>query len=59
MEWALRDLFLAYVDLLVQGARHAYEVDTMVWAVLAAGGAKVKKPEPPAVLKVPKLILGG
>jgi hypothetical protein len=59
MDWALRDLLLAYLDLLVRAARHAYEVDVTVWAVLAAGGSKIKKPEPPAVLKAPKLIIGG
>lgn len=60
MEWPLRDLFLAYLERLVKSARHAYEVDIVVWAVLAAGGGKGKKPEPPAVLNVPKMKkLGG
>jgi hypothetical protein len=59
MDWALRDLFLAYVDRLKDAARHAYEHDVLVWAVLAAAGAKVKKPDPPAVLGVGKLIVGG
>jgi hypothetical protein len=59
MEWALRDLFVAYVDRMQTRARRAYEVDLTIWAVLAAGGAKVKKPDPPAVLKAPKIVIGG
>lgn len=59
MEWTLRDLFLAYLEQMKSSARHAYEVELLMWAVLAAGGAKVKRPEPPAVLNAPKLILGG
>lgn len=59
MDWPLRDLLLAYLDRLVDAARHSYEVDTVIWAVLAASGAKVKRPDPPSVLNVPKIIMGG
>jgi hypothetical protein len=59
MDWALRDLLIAYLDLLVNAAQHAYEVNMHIWAVLAAAGGKVKRPDPPAILKVPKIILGG
>jgi len=59
MEWSLRDLFVAYVDRMQTRARRAYEIDLTIWAVLAAGGAKIKKPDPPAVLHIPKLIIGG
>jgi hypothetical protein len=56
MDWALRDLFLAYVEILVSAAQRAYEADSLVWAVLAAGGAKIKRPDPPAILNVPKIV---
>jgi hypothetical protein len=59
MDWTLRDLFLAYLELMKSAARDAYEVELLMWAVLAAAGAKVKRPEPPSVLNAPKLILGG
>ena len=59
MTWALRDLFVAYVERLKDSARKAYEVDRLVWATLAAGGAKVKPPEVPSILGAPKIVIGG
>jgi hypothetical protein len=47
MDWSLRDLFVAY------------EIDLLVWATLAAGGSKVRKPDPPSILQAPKIIIGG
>jgi hypothetical protein len=59
MDWSLRDLLLAYVEHLKESARRSYEVDRLVWAILAAGGAKVKQPDLPAVLGAPKIVIGG
>jgi hypothetical protein len=59
MEWTLRDLFVAYVEHLKQAARKTYDLDLLVWATLAAGGAKIKRPDPPAILGAPKIVIGG
>jgi hypothetical protein len=59
MTWALRDLFVAYVERLKDSARKAYEIDLLVWATLAAGGAKVKPPDPPSILRAPKILISG
>lgn len=59
MDWPLRELFLAYVERMKSAARVAYDVDLLVWAVLAAAGSKARKPDPPAVLKSAKIIIGG
>jgi hypothetical protein len=59
MAWALRDLFVAYVERMKESAARAYEVDRMVWATLAAGGAKLKPPDPPSILGAPKIVIGG
>jgi hypothetical protein len=59
MAWALRDLFVAYVERMKDSARQAYEIDLLVWATLAAGGAKIKPPDPPSILGAPKIVIGG
>jgi len=59
MEWALRDLFVAYVERLKDAAREVYERDLLVWAIFAAGGAKTKAPALPDILRGPKIVLGG
>ena len=59
MDYALRDLFLAYIERMKDAARIAYDVDLLLWAILAAAGSKQKKPDPPAVLGVPKIVVGG
>lgn len=60
MERELREIFVAYVELMRRAARQAYDTDLLIWAVLAASGAKgIKKPDPPAVLRVPKIVIGG
>lgn len=59
MERELREIFVTYVEIMRRAAREAYDTDLLIWAVLAAAGAKVKKPDPPAVLRVPKLLIGG
>lgn len=35
MNWPLRDLFLQYVDRLREAARGNYEMELLVWAILA------------------------
>jgi hypothetical protein len=59
MEWALRDLFVAYIERMKMAARDSYKHDVLVWAVLAAAGGEVKHPDPPAVLSSPKIVIGG
>jgi hypothetical protein len=59
MERELREIFLTYVELMRRAAREAYDTDLLIWAVLAAAGSKVKRPEPPAVLRAPKIVIGG
>lgn len=59
MEWPLRELFLAYVERMKKAAHDSYKHDVLVWAVLTAAGAKMKHPDPPAVLKAPKIVIGG
>lgn len=59
MERELREIFVTYVELMRRAAREQYDADLLMWAVLAAAGSKVKKPDPPAVLRVPKLVIGG
>lgn len=59
MDYALRDLFLAYVERMKSAARMAYDVDLLLWAILAAAGSKARKPDPPAVLRAPKIVTGG
>jgi hypothetical protein len=58
-DWPLRDLFLAYVERMKQAAREAYSHDVLIWTVLAAAGAKIKKPDVPGILQGPKIIVGG
>jgi hypothetical protein len=48
---SLPEALLAYQERLKQEAKHQYEVDVMVWAVLVVGGAKNKMPELPEILK--------
>jgi hypothetical protein len=59
MDWTLRDMLLAYIEHLKESARRSYEIDRLVWAILAAGGAKTKHPDPPAILGAPKIVIGG
>lgn len=60
MELELREIFVTYVELMRRAASESYNADLLIWAVLAAAGAKgIKKPEPPAVLRAPKIVIGG
>jgi len=59
MDWPLRDIFVAYVERLKDSARDAYEIDLLVWAMFAASGSKVRKPDPPSILGAPKIMIGG
>jgi hypothetical protein len=52
MDWPLRELFLAYIERLKRQARRSYEIDVLVWAVLAPYQKRQKKaPEIPAILR--------
>jgi hypothetical protein len=52
MDWPLRDLFLAYIARLREAARDSYEVDLLVWAILAPHQKRVPRaPDLPAILK--------
>jgi hypothetical protein len=52
MEWPLRDLFLAYIARLREAARDSYEVDLLVWAILAPHQKHASRPpDIPAILK--------
>jgi hypothetical protein len=44
---------LAYEDLLRDDARQAHDHDTLVWAILAAGGRTKERrgPKPPPILR--------
>lgn len=59
MERELREIFVTYVEIMRRVAREAYDTDLLIWAVLAAAGSKLKRPDPPAVLRAPKLVIGG
>jgi len=52
MAWALRDLFLAYLEMMKQRARETYYLDVMVWAILAPHRKRrEKQPDLPRILK--------
>jgi len=52
MDWPLRDLFLAFIERLKRQARRSYEVDVLVWAVLAPYQKRQTKPPGlPAILR--------
>ena len=59
MDWALRYIFVAYVERLKDSARNAYEVDVLVWAIFAAGGSKFLKPDTAWILGARKIVIGG
>ncbi len=60
MNLELREIFVSYVERMKRNARRSYEVDLQLWATLAAAGVtKQKRPEPPAILGAPKIIVGG
>jgi len=52
MDWPLRDLFLAYSARLREAARDNYELDLLVWAILAPYQKRGSRPpDLPAILK--------
>ena len=52
MQWPLRELFLAYVARLRKLAREGYQVELLVWAVLAPYQKdKTNPPALPAILR--------
>jgi hypothetical protein len=52
MAWALRDLFLAYLEMMKERARESYYLDTLVWAILAPHRKRrQQQPELPRILK--------
>lgn len=52
MEWPLREMFLAFLARLQERARSNYELELLVWAILAPYQKRAgKPPDVPAVLK--------
>lgn len=52
MAWPLRDMFLAFLARLQDRARENYELELLVWAILAPHQKRQSKPpDLPAVLK--------
>lgn len=52
MAWPLRDLFLAYIARLRDTARRNYQVELLVWAILAPYQKRqTGPPDLPAILK--------
>lgn len=52
MDWPLRDLFLGYIARLRETARRSYQVELLVWAILAPyQKQKARPPDLPAILK--------
>jgi hypothetical protein len=52
MDWPLRDLFLGFIDRLRDQARRNYEVELIVWAVLAPHQKRQSKaPDLPEILR--------
>lgn len=52
MDWPLRDLFLAFIDRMRDQARRNYELELVVWALLAPHQQRPPKPpDVPAVLR--------
>ena len=52
LDWALRDLFLAYLARLKEQVRAQYYVDVLVWATLAP--YQKQKESPPSLPKILK-----
>lgn len=52
-EWALRDIFLAYIERLRENARRNYEIELTVWATLAPH--QKRRTDPP---KLPRILRG-
>jgi hypothetical protein len=52
LDWPLRELFLAFVERMREHARRAYELDVLVWAVLAPyQKRRTNPPELPSILR--------
>lgn len=52
MDWPLRDLFLAYIEELRESARWSYQLELLVWSVLAPHQRRqTKPPDVPRVLR--------
>lgn len=52
MLWPIRELLLAYIDILKRQALERYQADMQVWATLAPHQEKQSKPpRPPKILK--------
>jgi hypothetical protein len=49
-EWALRDIFLAYLEVLRESARRNYEQEVLVWAALAPH--QRRKTDPPSLPRI-------
>jgi hypothetical protein len=53
MDWPLRDLFLGFIDRLRDQAQRNYEIELLVWAILAPHQKRPQKPP-----DVPDLLRG-
>lgn len=52
MDWPLREMFLAYLALLKEQARKAYQFDVLVWAALAPYQKRQSRPpDIPVILR--------
>lgn len=52
LEWPLRDLFLGFIERMRDQMRRNYEVELLVWAVLAPHQKRQSKPpDVPALLR--------
>lgn len=51
MRWRIGEALLAYERRLIDDAQHDYEFETLAWVIMAAQGAKAKRPQPPEILR--------